>query len=428
MAQYFWGYIFAPIFEILDENSVENSKDDLTRAIKSGRIWYDKGAFRTKGRFSNAVAMTLEKMGARHLRGAYFIDATKLPTELLNAINLAKIASVNKATRIETFLKGLMPVLKPLTVNDFIEIIVQKMFKKLELDILKSAEEHKLPVIELGIVSPDVKIPRKQQEIIKNYWTERDEIAKKLRENLKKARTKEAKQKASERLKKHQAETYLNAPSLKVSVDEYELNNMSKKIAQDYVYNMNYWVKKWEAKEIIQMRQDVADMVQNGTRTPEIYDYFRKKWKQGKNKAKFLADNESHLAGSVIQATQYQKLGCTKFLWGRSTSKEKRELHLKLAQENNNEYGINRTNMFEFDNPPVIDDKLGIKGLPRQIWNCKCQMIGVPPTLSEVITKAESVRNAKRNIFEYIKFKVWNSQQRSNSTWRYRQFRQGQTL
>ena len=428
MAQYFWGFIFAPIFEILAENTVENSKDDLIKAIKNGRIWYENGAFKTKGRFSNAISQTLEKMGARHLRGAYFIEQKNIPVELLNAINLTKIATVNKTTKISDFLKGLAPALEAITVRDFIEVTVQKMYKKLELDILKSAEERKLPVIELGIVSPDVKLSKGKQQDIKKYWTERDAIAQKLRENIKKARTKEAKQMASERLRKHQIETYANAPTLGVTVDEYELNNISKKVAEDYVYNMNYWVKKWEVKEIIQMRKDVADMVQKGYRVPDLYDYFRKKWKQGKTKAMFLAENESRLAGSVIQATQYQKLGCTKFMWGKSTSVEKRELHKKLAQENHNEYGINGTNIFEFSNPPIIDDKLGIRGLPRQIWNCKCQMIGIPPTLDEVIRKAESVRNAKRNIFEYVKYKVENSKQRYNNPWRYRRYRQGQTL
>ena len=428
MAQYFWGYIFAPIFAILDENSVENSKDDLAKAIRNGRIWYENGAFRCKGRFSNTISKTLEELGARHLRGAYFIEQKYIPIEIVNAINLTKIATVTKTTKISDFLAGLLPALEALTVRDFIEVTVQKMYKKLELDILKSAQEYKLPVIELGIVAPDVKLSKKKQKDIKDYWTERDNIARELRAKLKNARTKEAKQKASQRLRQHQIESYANAPKLDVKVDEFELNNVSKKIAEDYVYNMNFWVKKWEVKEIVQMRKDVADMVQKGYRLPEFYDYFRKKWKQGKTKAMFLAENESRLAGSVIQATNYQKAGCTKFMWGRSTSIEKRELHKKLAQENNNEYGINGTNVFEFDNPPVIDEKLGIRGLPRQIWNCKCQMIGIPPTLDEVIKRAESVRNAKKNIFEYIRYKVENSKQRNNNPWRYRRYRQGQTL
>ena len=425
MRQYIWGYIFAPIFEILADNTVENSKDDLIKAIKSGRVWYENGAFRTKNRFTNQISKTLEEMGARYSRNAFFIEPNKLPADLLSIINLTKISAVNKATRISEFLAGLTPLLETLTVRDFIEVAVDKMYKKLELDILKSAQEFKLPVIELGIVSPDVKISRTERKQIESYWKKRDEQAQKLRDKINKAQSPEQKQELREKLKKYNIETHSNAPTLDVDVDKYELNKVSKEIANDYVYNMNYWIKKWEVKDIIKMRKEVADMVQKGVRVPQLQEYFEKRWKIAKNKALFLAENESRLAGSVIQATQYQKLGCTRFKWGRSTSIEKRELHKKLAQENNNEYGINGTNVFEFDNPPIIDEKLGIKGLPGQIWNCKCQMLCVPPSMADILNKTEEIRNAKRNPIKYIEYRIKNSTQRNNTAWRYRRYGEG---
>ena len=64
LEKYFWTVLFKPIFDILNSKSVINSKDALINAIKSGRIYYQNGAFRTVDRFSNAVATELEKMGA----------------------------------------------------------------------------------------------------------------------------------------------------------------------------------------------------------------------------------------------------------------------------------------------------------------------------------------------------------------------------
>ena len=424
MIQYFWGYIFAPIFEILTENTVDNSKNDLIKAIKSGRVWYQKGAFRTKGRFTNAVSKTLEEMGARYLRGAYYIERVKIPTDLLSIINITRVATIQKANKISEFLGGLMSILETLTVRDFIEHSVANMYKKLEIDIVKSAQEYKLPVIDLGIVSPDVKISKTERKKIETYWKDRDEQAAKLRKEIAKAQTPEAKEAATEKLNKHQRETYQNAPTLDINIDNYELNKVSQKVAEDYIYNMNYWIKKWEAKNIIEMRKKIADMVQEGAQAKTIEEYvltvpqlqklFEGEWEKAKKKAHFLAENESRLAGSVIQATQYQKLGCTQFEWGRSTSKEKRELHKTY-------YG----QIFSFNDPPIIDEKLGIKGLPRQIWNCKCQMLCVPPSKAQTIKKAEEIRNAKRNIIEYIRYRVENSKQCNNTTWRYRRYGEG---
>ena len=420
MAQYFWGYIFGPIFEILAENTVDNSKNDLIKAIKSGRVWYQNGAFRTKGRFTNSISKTLEEMGARYSRGAYYIQRAKISTELLSIINLSRVATIQKANKISEFLGGLLPILETLTVRDFIEISVERMYKKLELDIVKSAQEYKLPVIDLGIVVPDVNISRKRRKEIETYWKERDKQAGKLREQIRKAKTKEEKNIYRNKLVEFQAKTHDEAPSLDIGIEEYELNKVSKEIAEDYVYNMNFWIKKWETKNIVEMRKKIADMVQEGAQSKTIEEYvltvpklqklFEGEWDKAKKKAHFLAENESRLAASVIQATQYQKMGCTQFEWGRSTSKEKRELHKSY-------YG----QVFDFDNPPIIDEKLGVRGLPRQIWNCKCQMLCVPPSRVQVIKKTEEVRNAKRNIFKQIK----NSMQRSNSNWRYGRYGEG---
>lgn len=411
MSQYFWGYIFAPIFDILKNNNVNNSKDDLIKALKEGSIWYENGAFKTKNRFPNNIAKTLEEMGARYVRHSYILDKSKLSVDLLNIISFSNMYSLQKATLINEFLAGLISFLKTTSVDDFIELTVKKMYKKLELDILKSAQEYKLPILELGIVTPQIKIPKTKQKEIKTYWQKQDEKTNKLRKKIEKAKTLEEKDEAREKLIKHQTETYKNAPSINIEVDQYELNKISQKIADDYIYNMNYWIKKWEVKNIIEMRNEITNLVQKGVRVSQLQEYFEKRWKIAKNKALFLAENESRLAGSVIQATQYKKLGCTQFKWGRSTSIEKRKLHKEY-------YG----QIFDFNNPPIIDEKLGIKGLPRQIWNCKCQMLCIAPNLAESIKKAEEIRNAKRNIIKYIEYRIKNSKQLDNSAWRYRRF------
>lgn len=496
MSRYFWDNIFKGIFDILKNNSVENSKDDVINALKSGRIWYENGAFRTKTRFSSKVSATLEAMGAKFQYNAYYIAESLIPFEYVQVIAFVNAQNLAKANRILEHLGGLAAVLANISLENYIEVAVELMFKKLQLDIVKSAQEAKIPVIELGIVQPSINFPKtkkerlqkgkKQLELnllppkddtgedenppkddeggttppkdknkpkeepkkeepktqgysleeIDQYWKEKDKEQDKLHDiwkdsydKLRKAKkdknlsNKEFKdlekevEKNSKNLADFQKDKYQNAPQLDFTIDDIALDAKSKKIAQDYTYNMQYWVKKWEAKNIIEMRKDVLKMVQQGARYERIQEYFEKRWKIAKNKAAFLAKNESDLAGSVIKATDYQELGCPGYVWGRSSAREKRELHKQY-------YG----KFFTWEDKPIIDEKLGIRGYPRQIWNCSCHMLIKPPTMSDIIQKHTEVRNAKRNIFTKIKYAITNGKQCNNNAWRYRRFGEGQTF
>lgn len=416
MSKYFWDNIFKEIFDILKDNTVENSKDDVINALKSGRIWYEKGAFR--GKFNNAISTTLESIGAKFRNGAYYISKSAIPFEYVTAIDFVAAQGVVKASRISDFLAGLGSILSGISLKSYIGAAVDLMFRKLQLDIVKSAQEKKVPVIELGIVTPKVKLPKRETKNLEQYWKEQDKKADDLRKAIREA-DKKGKDTAELRAKlsDQQKDAFQNAPQVEFKIDDIALDAKSKKIAQDYTYNMQFWVKKWEAKNIIKMREEVLKMIQEGARVPRIAEYFEKRWKIAKDKALFLAVNESHLAGSVIKAAEYQALGANSFVWGRSSSKEKRELHKTY-------YG----QTFSFDDPPIIDENLGIKGLPRQIWNCKCHLLIQPPTLEQIINKHSEVRNAKRNIFTKIKYTIKNSTQRDNNIGRYRRFGEGQTL
>lgn len=406
MSKYFWDNIFKKIFEILKDKTVQNSKDDVINALKSGRIWYENGAFR--GKFNNSISKTLEEMGAKFRNGAFFIDINLLSYDLSHTIAFVNAQNLAKANVILDYLKGLSLALPSLQLKDYIEPAVEGMYKNLEMELIKSAQEKKVPVIELGIVQPKIKLPKTQTKNIESYWKEYDDKAKKLQQSIVKTTRKgEDASPLREELKDLHKDAFENAPQLDITIDNIELDAQSKKIAEDYTHNMQFWVKKWEVKNIVKMREDVLKMIQESARVPRIEEYFEKRWKIAKDKAHFLAVNESHFAASVIKATQYQMLGSPGYKWGRSSSKEKRKLHEHY-------YG----KYFTWDEKPILDEDLGIRGYPRQIWNCKCHMLVVVPTLEQLIEKRNEVKNAKRNIFTKIK----NSKQRNNNSWRYRRF------
>ena len=224
-------------------------------------------------------------------------------------------------------------------------------------------------------------------------------------------------------------------------IDLGYLSKQADKISKDYIDNMDYWVKNWKSKEIAKMRKDVVELVKQGARTDTLTKYFEKRWGIATRKAEFLARNESGIASSVLKATHYQNLGCEYFMWLRSTSIEKRELHLEYAKSIDNQYGINGTNIFAFNDPPIIEqveikDRAGKKtaipkpdgqkGLPQQTYNCNCNLVGIKdPKFYE---NRKKIENAQRNIFTKIAYKIKNCTQRNNYPWRYRRFREGQEV
>lgn len=420
MSKYFDDNIFAPIFEILKDKSVLNAKDDLINALKSGKIYYKDGAFRTTSKFSNSISLTLEKMGAKFRNGAYYIKQSLIPVEYLQALGISEAMTAAKLSLIANFLNNLD--LSKVNVNTYIKAAATEMFKSLEIDIAKSMQEKKVPIIELDIVKPKIQLPEEKTKPLDKYWRDYEkqiEIKRKekeaAREAEKKGKTLEKSSKdIQEEIKELNKKAFENQPQIDFQIDKYKLDEQSKTIAEDYIYNMNFWVKKWETKNIIKMRKDIIELKKKGARIPEIQDYFEKRWKIGRDKAAFLARNESNFAGSVITKTQYKKIGATQFKWGRSSAKEKRELHKKY-------YG----KVFDIDNPPIIDEKLGIKGLPRQIWNCLCHMLIIVPTLTELQNRRAEVKNSKTFLGK-IKNAIQNNKQCINYS--YRRFGKGQAF
>lgn len=385
--------LFKLIFEVLNSNSIYNDKKTLTNAINSGRIYYENGAFRSSKPFSNAVADELEKIGAKFKYGAYYIERAALPLEIENTLALVAAREAAKVAALNSLLVRLAQTVgEDTAVKVFIEKATERMFKKLQVDLEESTKERKVPVIDISVDIPEIDIADADFQKIDEYH----QLTKEERKNL-------------------------EVP--KLNLNEVVIDKRAKKIAEDYTYNMDYWVKKWKAKEITTMRRDVLDMVQSGARTDTIKKYFQTRWGIAERKAEFLARNESGIASSVLKATHYRDMGCTHFKWLRSTSKEKRELHLEYAKETGNKYGIGGTNIFAFDNPPIIDERTGQRGLPQETYNCSCNLVGIKNP--QYYINRRKIENAKRNIFSKIKYAIQNRKQRNNYAWRYRRFGQG---
>lgn len=152
-----------------------------------------------------------------------------------------------------------------------------------------------------------------------------------------------------------------------LNIIEPELTEEQKQqIASDYTYNMKYYIKNWTSERIPLMREKVQKAIVDGYREDEVQQILEKEYKIGKNKAKFLAHNETSIMLASLKKSIYTEMGFTEFIWQTILDGRERPLHYKLHGK-----------IFKFDNPPVIDERTGQTGLPGQTYNCRCNLIPI---------------------------------------------------
>ena len=85
------------------------------------------------------------------------------------------------------------------------------------------------------------------------------------------------------------------------------------------------------------------------------------------HRAALIARDQTSKATTALNAARLKALGVPKFEWLHSGGgKEPRKLHQDMSG-----------NVYSLDDPPVIDDKTGERGLPGQLINCRCRMVPV---------------------------------------------------
>ncbi|MEY0026221.1 phage minor head protein [Providencia rettgeri] len=94
----------------------------------------------------------------------------------------------------------------------------------------------------------------------------------------------------------------------------------------------------------------------------EVKPLIRKSLKNSEKRADFIARDQTRKITTAVNYERMKSAGIRKAIWHHSSgSAEPRRLHLKL---NGAEFDLN--------NPPIIDEKTGERGLPGQLPNCKC--------------------------------------------------------
>lgn len=119
-------------------------------------------------------------------------------------------------------------------------------------------------------------------------------------------------------------------------------------------------------------KQDMTEAVMRsiqpgGKGMADVYEAAMKTQEVCSKRAKLIARDQVHKINATYDVERMKSAGVKKFKWRHSGGgKEPRPLHVGYDGE-----------VFEYDNPPIIDDRTGERGLPGQAINCRCYMVPV---------------------------------------------------
>jgi SPP1 gp7 family putative phage head morphogenesis protein len=133
------------------------------------------------------------------------------------------------------------------------------------------------------------------------------------------------------------------------------------RIKDQYTYNLNLYIQKWQQEEIETLRLKVEKNVASGFRAESLQKDIQHQYGVSARKAKFLARQETQLLTAKYSQARYQEAGLTKYRWRTMGDRRVRDSHRALNRR-----------IFSFDNPPIVDSATGARANPSEYFNCRC--------------------------------------------------------
>lgn len=144
------------------------------------------------------------------------------------------------------------------------------------------------------------------------------------------------------------------------------------KLAEDYNQNMKLWIKKFSEEMIGDLRGVVQENAQQGFRFDSLVAGIHGKYGVTRNKAKFLARQETGLFMAKFRRERFKDAGVLKYEWSAAMDERTRDDHRKLDGH-----------VFFYDEPPIVDSSTGRRANPGEDFNCRCVDIPIVERMSE---------------------------------------------
>ena len=143
---------------------------------------------------------------------------------------------------------------------------------------------------------------------------------------------------------------------------KYTLTHGQKEvIKKEYTENMEKYIKDFSVEHIKNLRQDVESNSMDGYRFSKLTDGIEYRYGTSKNKAKFLARQETSLFMAKFRQQRFVDAGVNFYRWQTVGDSKVRDRHQQLNKK-----------IFQFGDPPVVDEGTQKRGEPGEDFNCRC--------------------------------------------------------
>jgi SPP1 gp7 family putative phage head morphogenesis protein len=111
----------------------------------------------------------------------------------------------------------------------------------------------------------------------------------------------------------------------------------------------------------------VMRSISSGNGLADLVPFLEKQKGMTKRRARNIALDQTRKAYNGINRGRMQAIGVKQYEWLHTAGSQKpRPQHIAMSG-----------NIYSLDDPPVIDDNTGERGIPGQLPNCKCRMVPV---------------------------------------------------
>lgn len=151
----------------------------------------------------------------------------------------------------------------------------------------------------------------------------------------------------------------------KISIKPKFTKEQAEIISEEYSENLDRYIKGWTEQNILKLREKVMSRVSAGGRAEGLAKTIETAYQVSRDKAKFLARQETSLLMSKFREERYKGIGITKYKWSGADDERERPDHKLLNNK-----------VFRWDDPPITNRETGARNNPGEDYGCRC--IAVP--------------------------------------------------
>lgn len=157
---------------------------------------------------------------------------------------------------------------------------------------------------------------------------------------------------------------FINKQIQGISVAAQFTEEQMEQIAIDYNYNMDLYIQKWIDEEIVELRSKVQEQTVKGVRYDALAKTIEQSYGVSKNKAKFLARQETHLLVGEMNKQKYTSAGFDKYIW--------KTVKGTAAHPVRDSHKLLDGKVISWNNPPIVDFETGRRAHAGMDFNCRC--------------------------------------------------------